>query len=443
MTLTAKQHAPCTRSRRGFSDLSAPGDENRHRPAVMVTLMGLGVMLAAACEPAASPEPTIAIDSAGVEIVTSDPLRSDATCTLGEEPIFRVGDNEDDEAQWFSSVRGVGRLSDGSIAVVDRRTAEVRIFDETGRHLRTMGRPGEGPGEFNDAWRLWVLPGDTLWVGDYRPWRFNVFTAGGEWVRAVRLNPIYPNPSRSGGVLDNGLSINTTEGWGDRTRRRDFTVPDTLVVEVHDAHGDMIGTLARLPTRPAGQTKASEAINLVLRPTFASSAVMDAGGNTIALGHGRGPEVRLLDGQFRLRRIVRWSDPERDVTGSDVQAWRDEYIQSRGGRNSPGWRDFDDALIDPQIPAADMFPTMSSVMIGRDGRLWVYPYRRPGADAPRWMVFEPDGRFLCHLENQHARLATTYEIGADYLLGVEADELGVQTAVMYRLRTPADPSATE
>ena len=236
------------------------------------------------------------------------------------------------------------RLSDGSVAVVDRLTGEIRIFDETGRHLRSMGRRGEGPGEFNDAWKLWILPGDTLWVGDYRPWRYNVFAADGEWARAVRMMPVYPNPSRGGGVLDNGNSVNAKEGWS--SSQPDFSVPDTLLVEVHGPGGELIGILARLPTRPSGQTKASEAVNLRLSPLFASSAHADAGGSTIALAHGRDPEVRLLDEEFRLRRILRWSTPEREVTSADVRAWREDYIESRGGRNSPDWGMFDDSRVD-------------------------------------------------------------------------------------------------
>lgn len=48
------------------------------------------------------------------------------------------------------------------------------------------------------------------------------------------------------------------------------------------------------------------------------------------------------------------------------------------------------------------------------------------------MGFEPDGTFLCHLALTHPDFSPN-EFGADYVLGVEADELGVQTVVMYRL----------
>lgn len=52
-----------------------------------------------------------------------------------------------------------------------------------------------------------------------------------------------------------------------------------------------------------------------------------------------------------------------------------------------------------------------------------------------WMGFDTDGRFLCHLDHPHDGL-TAYEFGPDYWLGVHADELGVETVVVYELTMP-------
>ena len=383
----------------------------------------LATALAGAFDPAESQEVTVRSDSAGIEILTTDPSRSNATCVLGDEPIFRVGNDESDEATWFSQVRGVGRLSDGSVAVLDRLTAEIRIFGADGRHLRSMGSRGEGPGEFRSAWKLWVLPGDTLWAGDYRPWRYNVFTSDGEWLRAVQLEPAYINPSRRGGVLDTGISVNTVEK---RPTPRDYRVPDTVEVEVHGRGGERLTTLDRLLHSVYGP------IGMYL--IFTPSGVVEARGNTIALGRTSKPQVRLLDDELRLRRIVRWSVPDRDVAAADVRAWRDDYLQGRP--DSPDeLSPIDDALARNEIPAADVFPAFQQLMIGRDGRLWVLPYRRPREDTQRWMGFDADGRFLCHLDHPHDAL-TAYEFGPDYWLGVHADELGVETVVVYELTGP-------
>ena len=137
----------------------------------VLLLVLAGVLSLGACRDSAFPGrvPTIALDSAGVQGVTSDPLNSGTYCTLSEEAVFSVGTIEGDEAYMFNQVRSVARLSEGAIAVVDGSSHEVRVFDEAGAHLRSMGGRGEGPGEFQGPWLLWVLPGDTLWVGDYMP----------------------------------------------------------------------------------------------------------------------------------------------------------------------------------------------------------------------------------------------------------------------------------
>ena len=397
-------------------------------------LLPAAALAFAACESSEAVPGLTTVDSAGVQIVTSNPLGSHATCSLSEEPVLAVGEEGGDESFLFSEVIGLGRLSDGSVAAIDRRSNEIRIFAEDGRHLRSMGGSGEGPGEFSNAWFLWVLPGDTLWAGDWRPWRYNVFTSAGEFVRAVPMTPPYPNSSQWGGVLDNGVSVNVRNGG---PVEPSFVIPDTLIVEAHDTNGRLVSTIARVPDVAHGMTGKSETlgINLVLRPLFAARAMADAVGTTVATGHGGSPEVRLLDSAFQLRRIVRWSDPGREVAPADVREWRDNYAASRGGRNSDRWSPFDEVRVDPEIPAADFFPAFTYIMLGRDSRLWVLPYQRPGQDRRGFMAFQPDGTFLCHLGGQPANF-NVWEFGADYALGVEADELGVQTVAMYRLSHP-------
>ncbi|MXW55151.1 MAG: hypothetical protein F4Z59_00205, partial [Gemmatimonadales bacterium] len=167
-----------------------------------------GALVAACGQENAVPARSSVVDSAGIAIVTSGALSSDRVCRVSGEPSFAVGEVSGDERYEFYDIRGLVRLSDGSVAVADETTSSVRVFGATGEYVRSMGRRGEGPGEFRDPYLMWVLPGDTIWVGNLRPWYFNVFTAGGEFVRTVRISPAYANPSRGGGVLSNGSSIN-------------------------------------------------------------------------------------------------------------------------------------------------------------------------------------------------------------------------------------------
>ena len=398
--------------------------------------MGMAIMasmfLVGACAPEVPPEPTIAIDSAGVRIVTSNPANLDATCAISREPVLVIGEDEEDEAQWFSSIRGMGRLTDGSVVAIDRSSAEVRIYDETGRHLRSMGRYGEGPGEFSNPFILWITAGDTLWVGDYHPWRYNLFTAGGDFVRRVNLESRFVNTPSGGGVLDNGYSVNPRSKTA---RREDFAVADTLIVEVHDPEGQLVGSLARMPDRTSGVVR--EVPDFWLFPLFQSFAEVDALGSTIALAHGRETEVRVLDDEFKLRTVIRWVESDREVTPADVRAWREDYIESRTQWASPDWSRFDDARLSDNRPVADLFPAISQVRVGRDNRIWVRQYDRPREDRG-WLVFDPDGEFFCHMA---VFPGSVWEIGADYVLLLSETELGIQTVRMYRLNRPASPDS--
>ena len=383
-------------------------------------------MILGACSQQAPPETeTVDIDSSGAQIVTSTPSSSEATCTFSEEPVLVIGDNEEDDNQWFSSIRGIGRLSDGSVAVVDYTSAEVRIFDASGRHLRSMGQRGEGPSEFTAPFILWVTAGDTLWVGNYWPWSYTVFTAQGQFVRRIRLEPVYINESKGGGVLENGYTVNARET---STRDPDFGVPDTLIVEIHDPKGKLVQNLARIPHSFYGTV--SEASDFLLNPLFGARAVVDALGSTIVLAHGSKPEVQVLTDEFNLRMIIRWSEPNREVTRADIRAWREDY---RERRDRSDWDQYDDARISPERPAADVFPAISSVRIGRDGRIWIRQYDRPRQDRG-WLAFGADGKFLCHMTQLPGDV---WEFGADYVLLLHRSDLGVQTVRMHSLTSPS------
>lgn len=56
-------------------------------------------------------------------------------------------------------------LGDGRLAVLDNQLNQIRLYGEDGRLIRTMGREGEGPGEFNRP--AFIHAADTaIWVTD-------------------------------------------------------------------------------------------------------------------------------------------------------------------------------------------------------------------------------------------------------------------------------------
>ncbi|MEX2526536.1 MAG: hypothetical protein WEA09_02765 [Gemmatimonadota bacterium] len=68
----------------------------------------------------------------------------------------------------FGEVGGIVLQADGTLAILDRMAAEVRVVDMEGRLVRTVGRRGQGPGEFSGELTLGLLatPDDGLALPD-------------------------------------------------------------------------------------------------------------------------------------------------------------------------------------------------------------------------------------------------------------------------------------
>lgn len=116
------------------------------------------------------------------------------------------------KAEQFGSVVSVESDSQGRIYVLDWQSQNVRVFLHDGTFLRTVGRRGQGPGEFTTAWALSIGAGDTLTVLDDGMMRYSVFSPDGRFVEMHPRRIVgYGSPLQmrlaSGGYIDWGLGF--------------------------------------------------------------------------------------------------------------------------------------------------------------------------------------------------------------------------------------------
>lgn len=103
--------------------------------------------------------------------------------SLSAEPTLMIGSDSVPETT-FGGIAGVVGLGDGRIAVLDPRATEVRLFDSAGAYLRTIARPGRGPGEFTAI--DWIQEhGDSILVHDIIQRRAAVLGTDGTVHRTV------------------------------------------------------------------------------------------------------------------------------------------------------------------------------------------------------------------------------------------------------------------
>lgn len=99
------------------------------------------------------------------------------------QKILGVGRADGDSAEIFGFVTDAAFGPGGSIYVADPGQHRIVVLDSDGRFVRTIGRPGQGPGEFLDPSSIALLR-DTLFVYDGRQGRVSVLDTLGAFLRS-------------------------------------------------------------------------------------------------------------------------------------------------------------------------------------------------------------------------------------------------------------------
>lgn len=397
----------------------------------------LSALCLAACSSGDANAPATTMrDSAGVAITENDLARLSASCAIPSTPTVSIGASEGEDAYQLHRVMGARRLSDGRIVLVNQGSQQIRFYDQSGKFVSQAGRPGRGPGEFSNAFYLWVLPGDTIWVGDYRPWQFLVFGPDGTWKRTVRPSPQYINSPAVMSVLDDGRSVLAETPLQSRSQSG-FTLQHLTVV-VHGPDGALTDSIGTYPNGRIGNM-GDNPTGPWLSPFFESFTRAAASGSQVVVGHGSVPELSVYraSDSLRLERLVRWTTGDRTISSEAVAAERKRLREEYPELDPAMFK----MLVEPQIredrPVADRFPAFAGVIAGRDGRIWVREYPTPDrADTRSYLAFDAEGRFVCRAAMP--AFDNIFEFGKDYLIALDRDSLGVERVLQYPIAGPGD-----
>jgi hypothetical protein len=102
----------------------------------------------------------------GVLIVENpkEPLYENAEVEIVQE--LTIGRQSGEPEYMFSLIRDIDVDAQGNIYAVESKENHIRVFDRNGVYLRTVGRPGQGPGEFGDPANVRVNPAGEIMATD-------------------------------------------------------------------------------------------------------------------------------------------------------------------------------------------------------------------------------------------------------------------------------------
>jgi hypothetical protein len=380
-----------------------------------------------------APRPAVR-DSLGVTIVEHTSLDGADTLSwrIGFGDSVRIGrPGLAAGAEEYHLGRAVGavRLRDGRVAVGDALAHTIRIYEADGAFSASVGRRGEGPGEFTRLLGLLRVNGDSVLAID-RAARWTLLDPSGRFVRTGSLDLAYwpgdTYPQIQAAFADGSLLVShgpetpgTTFEWGVRHEK---------TVGFYRVHrrGSL---LAEFGTFPSGTSFIGEgrAFNLPYQWVGFSPAVPPrraTWGERFYWSNEGLWEVRVFAADGGLERIIRM---DRQALASSA---RPPF-----GFPAP---DLDPAVerVFEEARAAVGVGPFVEFAVDEAGYLWFREQmdRDDDQDVPaRWYVFDPDGTLRHVVRLPYHWRAGTLRIGADHVLALERDEYMVETYLLVPL----------
>ncbi len=247
-------------------------------------------------------------DSAGVALITSG--GEDRLLDWGREEVFRIGGGEEGPESFYVVTHGsVGHDDAGRIYVLDFRAKHVVVFNHDGSYRRTMGGPGEGPGELTSPNSIAVAPDGSVSVFDFGKGGLVRYDAEGATL-AVASFPFYPWPGA-------GRHISVTLGGMVVATMLPPEVPDTFRYALQFVSDrDTVILAQRSFPRPPMARYCGGGLNLPV--IFEAQLTWTAEETSIALARSADYEVDVLRDRALVQRIRR-ELPARNAT-SDLAA---------------------------------------------------------------------------------------------------------------------------
>jgi hypothetical protein len=345
-----------------------------------------------------------------------------APMSIGATPVSSVGVTSGDTLQELYQVVTPFLLQDGRLVVPSSGANAIKVFGPDGRYLKTLGRAGEGPGEF--AWLMAAWPrGDTIEAFDARLGRITQFLPDGT-IHDVTLNRVRAAQAAVPGAIPGGWIL-----YGVVAVDRDGR--DEVEAHLFGRDGSHEGRIAQVHGMLRYRFEGGSG------PTpLSPQAFFAIHGGTLYVAESPTPRIRELRPTGEAEREITWK-PDAAPEAGEVLA---VVIDSAVSRAAPDQR----AVVRRKLEAspAPGLSVLWGLMVDEEGFIWIRPYD-PLVDAAalgglagagpggRWRVLSPEGEDAGSVEIPHGLVPT--QITSDRIVGIHRDELGVESVRVYAL----------
>jgi len=289
---------------------------------------------------------------------------------------WEIGLEEGDENYIFERIVDADVDDEGRIYVLDFSACNVRIFSPEGKHIRTIGRKGQGPGEFTYPVAVSVINPDTFVVVESASHRFSFFDRKGTFLRYFKTE-FLGSIARVKAIPGNRFLVtqNSFKMEGNKTFM-------TLELNIIDSTGKIICKICK---RQREITDLLQKKKISQKDTPVISWCFDRGGNIFVVDDIYDYQIQVFDFQGRLLRVIRRKFKLLKKAKEEMEKEQREIeeAQKRLGID-----------VGIKVELAEEKPIIGAVCVDERGRLWVATSEGAPESGTAFDIFDREGRYL-------------------------------------------------
>jgi len=339
------------------------------------------------------------------------PLHPGQTVVFEEELTFREKD-ETGEIRLFKPGSFCVDANE-NVYIADDSDMAIKVYDRQGQYLKTIGRQGNGPGEFESIGNMLFLPDGRLLVADYQQRRTSLFSPDGEFLSSFPWKKFY-----SLVLLADETSCTVTENvYADQERE--------LWVKKIDLSGEELQAIGKFTPAQFKTVRQGEVMFGMSIP-WTPASIFAGDRKRQWLYHCLNDKyiIEVYDGQGKLfRKMERPYEPV-PVTAEDIQAVKSRYAERAGSVY---------AKLAEQMEFSKVKTVTDRLVVDSDGNLWVRlnEEKKEGEKTfTAYDIFSPDGFYEARVWLDI--LPVLFVSGKMYRMA-EDEETGLRLLKRYRI----------
>jgi hypothetical protein len=327
-----------------------------------------------------------------------------------------IGEEEGDENYMFSAPRNIDADSQGNIYVLDSREFTAKKYDSQGKHVKNIGRAGQGPGEFDYPRYLCVSERGNIYVTELLERKIEVFNLEGEYQRSLNVK----NLDEISVTRNEELIIGAKYP---EKGKKDEIQYSYKVGKYDQQKNEILDFYSQKQLRTA---RVSDGTFTFEYPLFVKWDINSQ--NHIVIGTANKYEMNVFTPEGGL--LFKFSLDRKPIPVKDEVKRKILKILKRL-RIGLG-------IDDPEIrKIVEYHPVFNSISIDEKDRIWIERYEPFWKDKPRtetsYDVFSSDGKFLFSTKiNKNVYPQLIFKNG--YIYTLSRDESGYIKALRLRMK---------